>query len=99
LASLVVRHVGDGLVQRGLQRTRIDIKKEVVLLDVVALLKMGVHQFAGDLGFHRNGGVSLHVSDHLHLDGNVLGSRHCHRDRHVAAATFLAAFGAWSGPV
>ena len=67
----IARQVGLRLAELGLERTRIDSKEQIALLDGVAFMEGDFGQLAAHLRLHRNGGVSLHVSDDIHIDGDI----------------------------
>ena len=85
-AASILRQVGGGLVQRGLERPGIDGEQQVAGLDVIALVEVNGGQLAAHLRLHGNGRVGFHVADDLDLHRDVLLGGHGYGDGHVAGA-------------
>ncbi len=84
--GLVLRFLGDGLVERGLKRSRVDLGQKIALLDHLALVKGDLHDLAVDTGAHENGVIGLDLSDALENDREIraLDRRHGDDDRRGA---------------
>ena len=87
---LIADEIGLGLLQRRLERPRIDHEELVALLDDVAFVEERLLQLAGDLRADRNGGVRLDVADGRDVDRHVL-LRDLGRDHRLRAAAAAAA--------
>ena len=84
--GLVLRFLGHGLVERRLERSRVDLGQKIALLDHLAFIKRDLHDLAVDARADENGVVGLHLSDALEDDGKIraLDRRHGDDDRRRA---------------
>ena len=84
--GLVLRFLGDGLVERGLKRSGVDLGQKIALLDHLAFVKADLHDLAVDTGAHENGVVGLDLSNALENDREIraLDRRHGDDDRRGA---------------
>ena len=80
--GLVLRLLGLGLVERGLEQARIDLGEHVALLDVLPLGEQHLLQLAVDLRMDADGKGSLHRAESGEVDRHVLPAhdRDAHRD-------------------
>ena len=88
---LVLRLLRLRLVERGLERARVDLRQQVARLHVLALGERDLHQLPVDARADRHGVVGLDRADAVEPDRHVLplGGRHRHRHP-LAAARRLA---------
>ena len=86
---LVLRLLGDGLVELGLVGGRIDAREHVALLDVLAFLEIDRDQLAVDLRAHGHGVERFDGADRLQIDRHVggLGGGDQHRHRSFGGET------------
>ena len=63
--GLVLRLLGDGLVERGLKRSRVDLGQKIALLDHLAFAEGYLHDLAVNSGPDQNGVVGLDLPDAL----------------------------------
>ncbi len=66
--GLVLRFLGDGLIERGLKRPGVDLGQKIALLDHLAFVKADLHDLAVDAGADENGVVGLDLPDALKDD-------------------------------
>ena len=74
--------VGLRLLQRGVERARIDREQQVALLDVLSLPEMHLHDLAADLRLHLDGRESLDAADRADRVGDSLLLDLGREDRH-----------------
>ena len=84
--GLVLRLLGLGLVERGLEQARVDLRQHVAFLDVLAFGEQHLLQLAVDLGVDRHGERRLHGPEPGQIDRHVLaiddGDAHRHARSH-----------------
>ena len=80
--GLVLRLLGLGLVERGLEQARVDLGQHVALLDVLAFGEQHLLQLAVDLRMDADGERRLHGAEPGQIDRHVLpaddGDAHRH---------------------
>src|SRR5664279_6210365 len=69
--GLVLRFLGDGLLERGLKRSGVDLRQKVALLDHLAFVKADLHDLAVDSGPNQDSIIGLHLSDALKNDREI----------------------------
>ena len=79
---LIVRFLGDGLIEDGFERRRIDPRQHVALAHLLALAEVDGNQLAGDLGADGDGVVGRHGAERVVIDRDVVLGRFGDRDRH-----------------
>ena len=87
--GLVLRFLGDGLLERGLKRSGVDLGQEIALLDHLAFVKADLHDLAVDTGAHENGVVRLDLSDALKNDREIRALDRRHGDDNRGGASRL----------
>ncbi len=88
---LVLRLLGDRLIELGLIDGRIDARQHVALLDVLAFLETHAEELAVDLRAHRHGVERLHRADGVEIDRHVGAFRRGDENRHRPAIAGKAA--------
>ena len=83
--GLVLGLLGLGLVERGLEQPRIDLRQHVALLDVLAFGEQHLLQLAVDLGMNGHGERRLHGPQPGQIDRHVLPADHGDAHRHAGA--------------
>ena len=78
-AGLVLRLLGLGLIERGLDRGGVDLDQHVALLDLLAFLEGDLVDLAVDPGAHQHGIESLHGAEPGEIDRKI--GFHDRRDR------------------
>ena len=66
----ILRQVRFGLMQRDLERARIDREQQVALLDALSLVEVHLHDLAVNLRLHVHGGISLDAADRMDRVGD-----------------------------
>ncbi len=84
---LGLRELALGLVERGLQRTRIDLEEHLALADLAAFAVVLADEVAGDLGLNLRVDEAIGLGDPLAGDGHVLLGGGDHLNRHRAAGS------------
>ena len=69
--GVVLRLFRDGLVQRGLERARVDLREQLPFLHVLALGERHLVELSVDAGLHRHGVVSLHGSQPVQVNRDI----------------------------
>ena len=95
--GLVLGLLGLGLVERGLEQARVDLRQHVALLDVLAFGEQHLLQLAVDLRMNADGERRLHGTEPGQVDRHVLpaddGDAHRHArscGQHVRRAPVAA---------
>ena len=83
--GLVLGLLGPGLVERGLEQPRVDLRQHVALLDVLAFGEQHLLQLAVDLGMNGHGERRLHGPQPGQIDRHVLPADHGDAHRHAGA--------------
>ena len=91
--GLVLRFLGDGLVERGLERPRVDLGQKIALLDHLAFVEGDLHDLAVDARPDQDGVVGLDLADALEDDRKIraLDRRHSDDNRRGAGRLRLLA--------
>ena len=87
--GLVLRFLGDGLVERGLEWPGVDLGQKIALLDHLAFLKGDLHDLAVDSGPDQNGVVGLDLADALKDDWEIGALHRRYRDHNRRGAGCL----------
>ena len=82
---MVLRLLGLGLIERGLEQARIDLGQHVALLDVLALGEQHLLQLAVDLRVDADGERGLHRAEPGQVDRHVLPADDGDAHRHAGA--------------
>ena len=69
--GLVLRLLGLGLVERGLERPRIDLDQRIALLDELAFLEGDLVDLAVDAGANQDGVEALHGAEAGQIDREI----------------------------
>ena len=84
--GLVLRFLGERLIERGLKRSGIDLGQKIALLDHLTFIEGDLHDLAVDSRPDQDGVVGLDLSDALEHDRKVgaLDRGHCNHNRRWA---------------
>jgi hypothetical protein len=82
---LVLRLLGLGLIERGLEQARIDLGQHVALFHMLAFREQHLLQLAVDLRMDRDGERRLHRAEPGQVDRHVLPADDRHAHRHPRA--------------
>ena len=92
---LILAFLGDGLVESGLKRRRIDLRQHIAFANVLALAKIDGDNLAIDLGADGDGIEGRHSAERVIIDRHVLLRRFGDNDGNGAG---VAAFAVWVLP-
>ena len=93
----VARQVGLRLADLRLKRPGIDGEQQIALLNGIAFMERDLGQLAAHLRFHGDGGVRFHVSDDVHVDGDIALGDHGHHDGNGSAIAGASASAGTAG--
>ena len=100
--GLVLHDSGFRLTKRFTKRPRIDLEKQITLINVRALGKFDADQWTADLSFYLNGRVRFDVSNRMDFNRDRLlnSGLHTYRDRRKrGTCTAASASTATSAPL
>src|SRR6185437_14793763 len=89
--GFVARELAALLGERRLIGPRIDLRKQIALLDLVAFLEDDLDQVAGNLGADGDGGERRHGPERIEVDADIALADRLRNDRHRRATTPSAA--------
>ena len=92
-SGLVLRLLGDRLIERGLKRSGVDLGQKVALLDHLAFIEGDLHDLPVDSRPDKHGVVCLNLPDALEHDRKVGALHRRHRDYYRRRAGRLRLLG------